>query len=409
MYKKRLFYGLLIIVFLVGGLIQTIGLVSNTICTLGLAIILLLVNLISKRTTKVIKYPFILLSIVIIVSGLTNSCAPLLIALYIFAFAVVPYTIYYFIRNNLFRFDFTKLLKFFLFVGIIQLPILIAQQKLGPLIVAMSARGINLEDVGYGTFFFANDHGLCFFLLSLIIYLLFQKTHLKQSSTIFYIIWFSLTVFLAGSHISSLLWLLTMAFYLLIRLNIKTFFLLVSSAALLIVTIYVTPLNDFIAEKYEFFHHKIFDKQLSFFDAEGAVEQGVPERADIVVYLSHEDLKVIGDGPYKYFDPIKKVFPKFKNYSQYLWFYNDLGVIGVLCIVIIFGALYLNNSKFFSFKLIYVILILVYSFFSNTLSDLSFMIVFSIFITKGSIPILKTKKFKQYEHTMYSIPRLAEN
>ena len=285
MSKEKLFYAVAVVVFLIGGLFQTIGIVSNTLCTLGIALIFIVVNVISKHNQKVIRYPFLILIGVIIASGVANSSGNVLMGLYILSFAIVPYTIYYFIKNNFFRFNFDKIFKFFLIIGTIQLPIIFAQEKFGTVIVAMSARGINLEDVGFGTFFFADDHGLCFFLLSLIIYLLYQQTKLKKSSRLFYIIWFSLTILLANSNISTLLLAFIIGTYFLIKFNPKTVFIVTASAFFAVTIVFVTPLYDIFKEKYEFFQHKIFDKQTDYYDAEGAVEQGVPERSDIVVYM----------------------------------------------------------------------------------------------------------------------------
>ena len=89
-----------------------------------------------------------------------------------------------------------------------------------------------------------------------------------------------------------------------------------------------------------------------------------------------------------YFNPFDGRFQVNENFSQIIWFYFDLGVIGVLIFFLtIFSYFRLFNITR-DIKLILLILMICYSFYSNTLDSIVFLMTLNIY----TFLIHKTKK-----------------
>jgi hypothetical protein len=327
---------------------------------------------------------FLLPTAVILISGLINRSNSFLTLLYILLFVFVPLSTFLFVQVSFRSTQINKVLRILLIIGVIQLPIILLQQYFVGEFISHSSRPISQEDVAFGTFFFANDHGLCFFLLSLVIYLLFEPSfHPRWRQPL--LLWYSATIVLANSNISIFLLLVILAVYFFIRFtahNLIPYLLLL--AVLVSFVLFVPSLWHLMSEKYDIFQHKIFAKDLSYLEVEKTIDSRIAERFDILVHFMGQNIYFIGEGPYSYFDPIKGEFPKYLNFSQYLWFYNDIGIIGICAVIYLYVSVYLLHHRFRSYKVLYVGLILVYAFFSNTLSDLAFNITFSYFLLIGS-------------------------
>lgn len=403
-----LFEIVLTFVLLVGGAIQFAGLLSNTIATTLVTIVFLFLGITgnSINNIKINPFPYIFLIFIILVSAFANSSKSILIALYVFSFAISPYSIYKFISTRIIdKIDLKRVFKFFIIIGLIQLPVLLLQQTFASEMVSLSNRPLALEDVAFGTFFFANDHGLGFFVLCLILYLLYDDSGKIVQRRWLLVFWFSLTIVVANSNISFLLLMIIFGAYVLPRLRQKTFFLGMVVAIFIGSVILILPsISDVIVSKYAFIERKLFAQDNSWEEAQRKIERGQPERSDILVYYGRQDFKYWGDGPFSYFDPLLGKFVLFKNFSQYLWFYNDLGIFGLFSIFLIYISFYLSNCRIRSYKLFILMLILVYAFFANTLSDLSMNIIFALYILKDSKQRYKNIK---YEYSLHSLPRLA--
>jgi hypothetical protein len=376
MFKVVIFFLVALLTFLIGGFLQTVTTaIGNTVCTVGSVFALFAILLFQKRTEKRSLLPYIYLVSVIFISSIINNTNFNLSLLYVLLFVFTPFTIYTFINNNIQAFSFKKVLRCALYVGLLQMPVILLQERFSAVLSALSARKIGVEDVDFGTFFFANDHAVCFFLLTLIIILLFQKTHLNGFQRIAFIMYFALTIIFADSNISTLLLGLTFAYYFI--LNFRYFFMHFLIGALALSTIVIVPyFSDLVDAKIETISGRIDQSKESFLEAESAVNKGLPKRSDVVLYFENQPFKVWGDGPYSYYDPIKKVFPKFANFSLYLWFYEDIGIMGIFSVFIIYAYMYFKNNKLFSYRLIFLGLILIYSYFANTFSDLAFNIIY---------------------------------
>lgn len=398
---RKLFKYILVLVFLIGGIIQLSGILSVTMMTFGITCVLLFNRLFTRTSGNMPKWAFIYVAALIFLSAALNSSNLFLCTLYIFSFLVVPYTIHHFINGNAHKFDFKKTFDALLLIGILQLPVIIFQHTFTETILLFSSRPMDPEDVGFGTFFYANDHALCFFILCLITYLLFEPGILSTKKKIYMIFWLSLTVLVARSNISFLLLIMVFLSYLFSVLNIKKIVpLLIGIVVLFFLISLVENLSAIIFDKVDFMVSKIFEKDYDLYSGQRLVERGIAERSDIFLYFVNDKIKYFGEGPYNYFDPISGTFPKFINFSQYLWFYNDIGIFSIVGIAFIYVSIFLKKAKLDNYKLIYLVMILAYSYFTNTLADLAFNIIFAIFLLLPP----KRNRTQSHEHRLHPLP-----
>jgi len=137
---------------------------------------------------------------------------------------------------------------------------------------------------------------------------------------------------------------------------------------------------------------RAFERQLYFIENQYDVEtsyrnyeRGIAKRPQIVIaYLVKIPLKIIGEGPYSYFNVLRGNFTNTKHFSQLIWTYSDLGIIGLIVVIMLLYAL--TASLGMPKRLTYLVftLILIYAFMTTILSDVAFMIIFNA--------LLKTKK-----------------
>lgn len=393
--KRDLFFIVLIIAYLIGGSFQILGFITNTQCTIILTALTLFHLLIMGKKFQL--NPFLILIALIIASAVANRTSGELGLYYIVLFALVPFAIFHLVMKEYGKLEFKNILNILLFIGMIQLPVILLQRSYFNEIIAVSAKSVSETDIGFGTFFIANDHALGFFLLSLITYLLFDKPPFKPSSIIFFVLWFAVTIVVANSNVSMLLLAAILIIFLLLKSSKVLFPLLILSILALIIILNIPALSAYISDKYLYIYGKILGND--HYSVNQNFDPNYAQRGDILVYYVTQKFKIIGEGPYNYYDPIGKQFKMFQNFSQYLWFYNDLGILGVIGTIFTYTFLYFKYNVFKSYKIIYLVMILVYAYFSNTLSDIAFNLTFSLFILKDVI--------HKDEHRLHTIPRLA--
>jgi hypothetical protein len=401
MKKNWLFYLVLVITFLIGGSMQLVGLGSNSLLTIGISLLILLdllFKLIVKRRYLPIKiFPFLVITILILVSSAINYTRLDLWTFYFWVFVAVPFTVYYLVKSNLGNFDFNKLINFLIFVAVLQLPVMMLQGVFYKQLATISARSIAEVDISYGTFFLANDHALGYLVLSLTTFLLFNNYKTQYFHKFVYIGYFVLTILVSNSKISFLLLSIILIAYFLLKADTKMIVGVSFGALLLIAVVTVLPdFYNFVEEKTVYIMGKVSSGENEAYLLQKAIEKGNADRTQIFYYYVNHPLRYFGEGPYNYYNPVTKKFNLFPNFSQFLWFYNDLGIFSITGIVFFYLSLYLRNNKLLSYKVMYLIMILVYSYFANTLADLAFSLIFFIFI---SYDIKKVShKIKRYNH-----------
>jgi len=188
------------------------------------------------------------------------------------------------------------------------------------------------------------------------------------------------------------------------RTNVKTLSAVGVLAVIMLFTMTALPsLYDYVEEKIVYINQKVTGSQTDEYNLSKAIEAGNAERTQILYYYLNRPIKVLGNGPYDYYDPIEKKFSLFPNFSQVLWFYNDLGVLSLIMMLSIYAFTFFYTTRKIDHRLIYLLMIIVYSYFANTLSDLAFNLIFFVFIfieSKNSQPKLKASTNELSMHTI---------
>ena len=107
-----------------------------------------------------------------------------------------------------------------------------------------------------------------------------------------------------------------------------------------------------------------FKKEFTPVQSHKAVERGYSKRPQILVdQIYNYPIKIIGNGPYDYFNILSGKFKKTIHFSQIIWTYNDLGIFGFIIVLLIayYFVKYLNFDKtVIHINIFYFILIFVH-------------------------------------------------
>jgi hypothetical protein len=327
------------------------------------------------KAKHVLYTPYFLLVLLIVVVSVVRGSSSMDVLSYIILFVGTPFFTYFLIMNNFKRQTIENIYNLLVFIGVIQLPLILFQRLFATAILSVSAKTMIALDIGCGSFFLANDHGLCFYMLSLITFLLFDERNRNRKYKVFLLIWFSVTVVMTSSDVSTGLLCLIWLVYVLVK-QIKWSVLY----AIMIVVLYIGLATVFptIQDSLLTSFTKA-DTYLLSADFNEINTTSAANRFDIIAYYLMENFKWIGNGPFDYWNP-RTGFNHFINFSQYIWFYNDLGIIAVLLIPYLFYKIMRTAPCLSLDKYILFGMITVYSLFTNTLSDLAFMFTYSLFI-----------------------------
>ena len=376
--------------FFLGGMLQFFFGFSNTIITF-FSVFSFLIFLFLSTNTKInkIKFEYTLIIILLVVYAFIVSLInketlikPILYSL----FFLVPLVIYYMVQygsNEISFLKTNKLKRILLFVAIFQLPILLIQKYFYSFLIKLnlSSQYIAHVDFTFGSFFLKNDHALGFFLVANLLYIwsypILKNKNQRNIVTLILLI----NLLLSNSN-TSILYLFG-AFIILIfknresitRIPLKKFFFL----SILVTIIYLFV--DYFEPKFYLDLQNRLSSSLNYKSALKWYEKGLARREQIVVVLLENDLDFIGHGAYAYFDIIKGKFTgTFRHFSQLIWLYYDLGLIGLtLFLIFIFKTnnLLKQNKTYFSWYLTFGLLL--FSFFSIVTFDINFMLTYFIY------------------------------
>tara|TARA_R110001583_G_scaffold82491_1_gene218768 strand:- start:5835 stop:6725 length:891 start_codon:yes stop_codon:yes gene_type:complete len=253
----------------------------------------------------------------------------------------------------------------------LQLPIVLLQKYGYTFLIGFSRsnQAIAPYDFMFGTFFIRADHALGFFMLIYLMKLLISLKKRNYSNvpwaTIIYI---GFTIMIMESNLSKVFLIIVLSFYFFIWLYKKIKFLglvliLISSIVIFNLSLKIPILSA---------HYKNFSRNYTIEKSKVDFERTTAKRIQIaMVYATQIPWKILGEGPYDYFDIFKGEFKKTKHFSQLIWSYNDLGIIGltislVLGLVISFSlGLKKEHRRLLTGMLIF------YLFMTNIFSDLA--------------------------------------
>ncbi len=375
---------ILLLVFVFGGFIQYfIGIPSTlySLLILGFIYFLIILNGILSQKISINRISLVcfLYIIVIIISGLVNHTDILKISLYTM-FALTPlgvFSIFKILEKRKIAIRSTIVFVFRIIV-LMQLPIILIQKYGFDFLIKLnnSNQVINEYDFGFGSFFLRADHSLGFFLLMYLLNILFKyrRGHLNKTPWVI-MIYISTTIFIMESNLTKLLLILIFSYYLLIWLynKISLFGLIVMVFAGYIALSIATSVPAIEGQLY--YIKNRYDTKQSIM----AYNKGYAKRPQVMIaYMNYFPLKVIGEGPYNYFNIFTGKFKKTKHFSQVIWAYHDLGIIGVIIIILLVYEI-IRHLQLQSESIILLFgILLFYSFMTNVYSDLA--ILFSLII-----------------------------
>jgi hypothetical protein len=113
--------------------------------------------------------------------------------------------------------------------------------------------------------------------------------------------------------------------------------------------------------------------------------RGLARREQIILVLLSDGINYIGNGAYAYFDILTGKFAKtFRHFSQLIWTYYDLGIIGLgLFFYYVKSLNGLFKSRRTNYNICLTFALVVYSFFTITTFDFSFMLTYFIYKRKN--------------------------
>jgi hypothetical protein len=407
---KLSFYVITLITFVFGGAFQYLFGISNTLITFLIVVLLHFIYfLYAFLRRKVVLNGVVVWSIcyliIIIVSAIFNRSNLISTFIY-FIFPALPLGVFLFCYIN-FKEGIIKkayIYKLFYYIALLQLPILLLQKNFYNFFIQFNNSGQKIDsyDFMFGSFFIKSDHSLAIFIIFSIIIILVNKKDKLFKFPILSVFYLAISVFLTESNISKLF----LSIILAVSISIPIYKKYKSSFSFKLIAIILGGaifLFLYSLRDEEFVKTRLggaFESQYSLKSAEKQFELTTAKRGQILIVVFNTlETKWIGEGPYSYFNILTGQFTKTKHFTQLIWTYFDLGIIGLIVVMglIISIIKYLDIDKgipFYSFLLIFT----VYAFYTTVFSDIAIM--FSIFMT------FNKKNLNEFNN--YTISRLEK-
>ena len=389
--------------FCIGGLITFFGVPFRLayVSFLPLIMIPFLGVKLSKAFTA-----FIIFFLYIVFSGLANKMSSLNIVLF-FRYVITPFSMYFLVTNYLTSRNIKRVLWISIAVAMIQLPTMLIERAFYTDLVRYSAVSIERVDFDFGTFMINGDPAMTFLLLSVLVFLLFDGDNnqfVKRKT--FKIAWLTATVLLSDSEMSHLILIGIWLYYVSIHANLKKAASVVGASLLVAILIFSTSswkeMNESVEDTI---------KQLSFSDVNEADEraflEGKYSRQAAVLYYLNEPMKLIGDGPSKYYNAIEKE-NVVGNTGQLFTFYSEIGLLGML---IGYGTLLIialdSDRVSTQMRIPCIISIVAFTATTSVMSDVSMMLTFNLFMSTNllSAPKSITRKWDNPSQLSLKIPQ----
>lgn len=374
--SKTVLYSVLVYGFLVGGSLQFIGVLSIVPGTVLISLAGLFLSIIiswPKYRVNFLYLSFCLLAVYILFVGAFRG-AGVGRTIYYLSFVIIPLGFKVLLDNGLRRLEFINLFHGLNLIAIIQVPVLLFQFLFTERFIAFSRMEYALHDRMFGTFPIADDHGLGFFFLVLLLLNLLVVPKKERSLTTIVLIFIAIVLFL-NSNITKLLLLLLFVMVGLryMKLRIPMVFVIIVFISFYLFFNPILSLVGFILGR-----HSVVN--LNPDTVSGMIEVGMADRIQTVYYFIIENfIFFIGNGPFSYFDPFDGGFVFNANFSQLIWFYYDLGFVGLFLFFMLVFFLFWRHYSPLRYEISFLIIaFVVFSFFTTTLNSVTILV--SLFI-----------------------------
>lgn len=380
-YKRTLFYTAFVLSYCIGGFIHYFGIFPLKLAYIAF-IPFLFLPFYRIRQTRMLIFS-VVFGIYILFSALLNQSSILKTLLFL-QNAIIPFMMYYLCKHYLKPHNIKLVIKIAVLVAIIQLPIIIFQKLFYNQINALSAVLVNRIDIGFGTFYTSNDPSVAFFMLSIVLFILFQR---QRSAFIPYrnlvAIWLSISILGLNSKLSILCLLLVWGVYIVLHLSFKRILFLIVSMVTVVVMLFATGISRQISDNVGNVRERILIN-IPYYKAKFYFEHGMGNRMAAWIYLSSQPISIVGEGPYYSFDPITKEYHVGGNTGQLQNYYIDLGIIGL---IFSYFFMYINYRAYprSLFTSVYLLILILFTITVNVFTDPSILLIFNIFLSYSLI------------------------
>ncbi len=371
-----LFWGVLVMVFLLGGSLQIFGLITNTVLTVSIILLIMVTIIISSIYNGKLRYAkwylWATASAAILIVSASYAQKDLLYSVASVLNVLTPWAILIFVLITIRKLDSRQIFRYFLFISALQLPVIFLQRISYEHISQIATQRVEYIDIGFGTFFLKADHSLGFFLLCMVVYVLFSpSSKMSGIERCSWLVLWTLTIFSINSKISHLLFLVVISFFLFSKLiGISGVKYLMLFLAVVIITI--LPLQFQIMDPL----HQLDLQYSSLKD-----HDTIPRWGPLIIFL-YEPVSWIGNGPFSYYDPISKQWGLMGGHSQWYSLYYDYGLLGFLVLgsLVVFTAISAHHRSKGEPVFIYCALVIAYGLVTQFLNDLAILLAYFLFL-----------------------------
>lgn len=312
----------------------------------------------------------------VVLSGIINQSEVLHILIYLF-FPLIPLLFYLFIKSGIRHKTFyqRQISLLTMYTACLQFPFILGQRLSYDFMKDFNQSGQALipADFWFGTFPFKADHALGMFMLLNILNIYWNNDKLKLTRYPWLVIgWIALSVFMTDTKITQLI--LALLFivhaYMVVPQKIRIFGIITVVVAA-IAAVFMLKQIPILRFEYEY-----AQRAYTLEHSKWTYNSGIyARRPNIVIYyMYYRPLTWVGEGPYDYFDFREGKFKKTHHFSQLIWTYNDLGLTGLIT-VILFMFLLVKSLALSRWRtwLIFIVL-MIYAFMTIALFDFALVI-----------------------------------
>jgi len=386
-------YIVLTVLFLGGGLLQRLSIITITKTNIVIVAIIILVLVRTSKTydlatVSVKTYPILLYFFYILFIFLYHQNS--IVTFLAFSLStIIPLSSFLFSKKVLCNNNSTSnsILKFFSLILIIQVPILLIQCFYGAHILSFLNISTALIDVRTGTFFINSDSTLGLFANLFLVYLLFQfRNRISIKKTVFFILPLFAVIILINSKMSKLSFVFIWSVFLLDKIFSKNKYLAMALFFSILLVFIVMVANINLSE---------YSSALNYerFRINDLADQGNNLPRYAVFLLICKKGALFGNGLYDYYNYLTKEWKFYAGHSLWFSLYNDTGPLGCLLILWFYWKIFLASAKNKLVGLAQFTLAVLYSSISFLLYDAGAMLLLTFFscineLKSVSIPLL---------------------
>ncbi len=331
--KRLIFYLVFFLVFCFSGLLTMLTIMRGGFqYRMGLVSALVIpLFLIYGIKIEGVSIAYMALASVVLLSGLYNhsSLREIVLFMRILGFSYLMYRLVeIYIRPD----NIARIIRLCVAIAMIQLPLVVLQQLAYDHIPTRVKAGVSLTDFDFGAFNFKCDASMAFFLISIVIFLLFDK---KRNYIVRHkwlvVAWLTLTVLIAHSEAAKVIILLVWGGYFVTHLAPRTIVYFVTVVILVIGPLALSGVLDDISYGLV----RALESNTQIEGKEEAFLSGGFGRGAAVAYYIKRGIRWLGDGPSRYYSPITRT-KLIGNVGHIFTFYSEVGLLGWLLSVLIF-------------------------------------------------------------------------